>query len=1252
MSTNVDAGSGGWGAQHADGSQQWLQMSEAEQGLAAANGGPRMGLGMHHLRPAPREMTQDRVLHYTRASTLASLGAVGPETASPPEPAALAPATPSAQEQAEVAQMRAVWAGSAHSDPYRVFQQMHEFGWSAARLAQAVGTSEEDVANLLIRLGAPEGFASPLTVSREQINADYLAQLQQAQISGQWTRVVPLTTYDESGLAFSYDESGLALDESGQVITRAEFDVKGFTQHYLAQQTPQARRFAAVHGALLESPPTEVRFASGLAWSAGAASWAANDRVAHFLRQPPASSEELVATVQEVLKPLNQEILTVFGGQAALPNNDLGETMRARYGTELGTTLYRLDHAIHHARAVYADQLNRAIRGESALGWHDGPPVLGEDGQPMVGEDGHAIVPRVFDPLAFHRAVMSQGDAQSQLLARLYGQAHLSSNGELVLQGEGGTLQFSFASDESGAIVSATAANALPPGLVKVELAAPPDMFDSTQVSFMVGMGFVTAAQNIKPKKKKKSWFKKVLTIAAVVAVGVFTAGTAAPALLGALGMATGAATTLAGAMITGAMVGAATTMTSGLIMTGKIDLKSIAKGALVGGITGGVMNQVQGTALFKNAAMFGDATKAVQVGTRMVVQGSLQEATGGDFKTGALAALGQGLGEGAQGLTQSALGEGVSKAIGKVVQASVSGGGNADAVLEAVASSYVSDVVGDTVRGWLPPSAAQGAAAGTVGNATSKSKSTSSADDINGSDFESDRQASLHGRDGSGPPSHPQPGEGTVKPPPPAPYVVGNGDRLETVAKQLYGDQWRAGLSLMVMENDIRLNKLGSPMLLPGQVLKVPELSELSREELLVESRRGGDVVARNSVGIERAKEDEARRVAHEAAQQAQKEAQNSVLSLGGGPLSQAGVDALKLNGVNGSDLVNDQLYQARELKRNEGTYVLFQPNGGPTQVITPDAKIISIEAFGRLQQSLPPGMTWEGQAGGVIKAVAPEFDDPQVRKPAVRQPLASDDLPRTVVNGISVPYVRVPASAVTPWSRPIAFATDDPGAKALVVKEAYETARDLEIASLGLGVIGKLPGALRAAGQLAAEAMGSGGAATYRAGSSALSMAGDTRLAVSGAADIGTVGNAGAGSASFGRSISSHTAVSPGPLEPGIAGTFAGGRYSVFQLADDTLLYRAGTADKPFGQFFDTVPPQGVLQTRIDKAVLPVWPGGGTSPLDTAFAVKVPKGTTVYVGETGSQGGFYVGGTQQVVVPKPWTIDGVQVISSTPLP
>ena len=106
-----------------------------------------------------------------------------------------------------------------------------------------------------------------------------------------------------------------------------------------------------------------------------------------------------------------------------------------------------------------------------------------------------------------------------------------------------------------------------------------------------------------------------------------------------------------------------------------------------------------------------------------------------------------------------------------------------------------------------------------------------------------------------------------------------------------------------------------------------------------------------------------------------------------------------------------------------------------------------------------------------------------------------------------------------------------------------------------------------------------------------------------------------------SLGKVLGEYSAVDPGPLDDNLAATFSGGRYKVVQLEQDTTLYRGGTASQPLGQFFSEDSPQSVLQTRIDKAVLPVWPGGGTSPLDTSFAVKIPAGTQVYVGEVGSQ-------------------------------
>jgi filamentous hemagglutinin len=139
--------------------------------------------------------------------------------------------------------------------------------------------------------------------------------------------------------------------------------------------------------------------------------------------------------------------------------------------------------------------------------------------------------------------------------------------------------------------------------------------------------------------------------------------------------------------------------------------------------------------------------------------------------------------------------------------------------------------------------------------------------------------------------------------------------------------------------------------------------------------------------------------------------------------------------------------------------------------------------------------------------------------------------------------------------------------------------------------------------------------------------------------------------GAAGLGKINGNFSAIELGPLTTKYAETFAGGRYTTITLQNDTVLYRAGTAGNPLGEYFSLEPPTSVLQMRIDKAVLPEWPNGAKSPIDTSFAVKIPAGTQVHLGQVGTQNGFYVGGTQQIIVPKPWTIEGIQVINSSPL-
>ena len=136
-----------------------------------------------------------------------------------------------------------------------------------------------------------------------------------------------------------------------------------------------------------------------------------------------------------------------------------------------------------------------------------------------------------------------------------------------------------------------------------------------------------------------------------------------------------------------------------------------------------------------------------------------------------------------------------------------------------------------------------------------------------------------------------------------------------------------------------------------------------------------------------------------------------------------------------------------------------------------------------------------------------------------------------------------------------------------------------------------------------------------------------------------------------SLGKETGRYSAMKPGALTDEMAGTFVGGRYRELVLSKDTEFYRAGVSGKPFGQFFSMERPQSVIQTRVDKAVLPRWPNGAESPLNTVYKIKMPAGTKVYVGDVSYQDRYYLGGTEKVVILKPWGILGGEVLGEWPL-
>lgn len=134
------------------------------------------------------------------------------------------------------------------------------------------------------------------------------------------------------------------------------------------------------------------------------------------------------------------------------------------------------------------------------------------------------------------------------------------------------------------------------------------------------------------------------------------------------------------------------------------------------------------------------------------------------------------------------------------------------------------------------------------------------------------------------------------------------------------------------------------------------------------------------------------------------------------------------------------------------------------------------------------------------------------------------------------------------------------------------------------------------------------------------------------------------------------------PGPLAslPNTpAANFFGGRYNSTVLTEDLVLYRGGKVGEPLGQWFTREAPESLAQIRIDSAVKSQWIDPktgiltGSSPIDNLYAIKIPKGTTIYEGPVGYQGGVHLGGlnTNQVFVQTPWKIPGVQEMWSRPI-
>ncbi|MCY7026292.1 hypothetical protein MK367_07080 [Streptococcus sanguinis] len=101
------------------------------------------------------------------------------------------------------------------------------------------------------------------------------------------------------------------------------------------------------------------------------------------------------------------------------------------------------------------------------------------------------------------------------------------------------------------------------------------------------------------------------------------------------------------------------------------------------------------------------------------------------------------------------------------------------------------------------------------------------------------------------------------------------------------------------------------------------------------------------------------------------------------------------------------------------------------------------------------------------------------------------------------------------------------------------------------------------------------------------------------------------------------------------------------------DIQIQRADAQINEYYKIKDAVRNSSVGSQPVVGPQLPYGSYSGRSAIDKVYKIKIPKGTTIYDGPVGSQGGIYQGGLnkEQIFIDSPWNLDGVEVIDSWPI-
>ncbi|MFT3776702.1 MAG: LysM peptidoglycan-binding domain-containing protein [Ottowia sp.] len=571
---------------------------------------------------------------------------------------------------------------------------------------------------------------------------------------------------------------------------------------------------------------------------------------------PPSADPMEIAALELLLaEPAAQELIQHFGGDLQPPpsGHAVADSIIARYGSDLASRLNQLQSAQQEVQKQYLATLDAAIAtpGPQQPGSIFTPDTgLGDVPEHLIalpsrpGQQQGQQGSWTLDPVAFTSA-WAQGDSPLQ---RAYAHLHGAEGMQRVTFDAGTEYETThwmlagqklhLATQRSGDADHDTAQSKLTDGWDRIDLERPPKLIDNDLVWFDPERGWVTDRKNLKP-----DGIDRAMPIVFGAAMSFMSMGAASAAMgLGAATSCTAAgatATTIGQSAILGA-VGGATNQVVNMIGGGRFSFRQVLISAVSGGVAAGV-TQLSGLGQMLQS---GDtATRLLGHAGRAGLQGAIQQASGGRFADGFI--------NSAMGSVASEVTQNLNSQIAQMEQQGLGASESSLLRLFSRAAGSALRIVGsnDPAAGF-----ASDFLAGALAQATPA--------DAQGETVADNGQATEGGaRDtGQGP-----------APAAPASVTVAAGDTLERLARQQYGEHWRAGLTAMVADNPgIAANQWGSPIIQPGQTLNIPSLDGLSAEQLSHYGQLGGRIVAGNTQGLNVRAELLAAREAQQSAVQA----------------------------------------------------------------------------------------------------------------------------------------------------------------------------------------------------------------------------------------------------------------------------------------------------------------------------------------------------------------------------------------------